>query len=434
MDPLSSGRLTCGPDSADASLDVNATPPAAPSTTPPATTSVERWARPADDTAVVGDDSRLEAKLRNVFADLGPLEAVELAGKLEGKFDLSAEFKGRLRIDRLQDGSFTVLVEGEATAGVGAPVAGSARVGVAAGTKFHVRTAGEAADLVDALMKGAVVAGASGLMPGLLGTANSLAKHGVGGDVLDAPSRVMGWMSSVSEVKVAGVGKLQLGDELQYKPPGFDFKLASLKATAEARDAWAVDLEKGQLRHQVSLGLAADASASIPVAASVGGNAKVTGTLTTTYSVPPALLAELKAGRSTIGEAVEALGAGALRPDISFSVEVEHAAKTAQVGAGEVKTKARATVKLDPEKVRGANVFEAGVAHLAAARWSIEAEAGAGFGMKASLGVFSGDVMGTRRKRVELAAGLDAKGAAVHLAGAGDGPSLDARRAAASLR
>jgi hypothetical protein len=367
---------------------------------------------------------------------LKPGESVELAAKADVNVELSGAFKGRLRVERKEDGSFEITVEGETTGGVGSAGAGAARVGVAAGTKFHVGNAGEAADLCDALFKGAVVTTASSAGPFLSGVTLGLKAAGMRSDLLDATDRVQQYLRNVSEVKVAAVGKLQLGDSFKAPVPGFGFKAAAAKAGAEVRDAWVVDVSKGQLRHEVTVGLSADVSAGIPFMASVGSGGKASLTMETAYTLPKDVLQRLQDGRLTLTDALREAGAAALTPTVSLAAEVETSGKTVELVAGEVKLKAKATLPLTAETLMVGNAYQTALAALDSTKWSLEAEVGAGGGLNSGIGfgVVAGEVSAMRKKRVKIASGLGTQEAMKQVVSGAEAPSFEAQRAVASLR
>ncbi|MDP1824695.1 MAG: hypothetical protein Q8L48_15680 [Archangium sp.] len=431
MEPVSN-RLTCTPE--DLASPVSTAEPL------PGSGGADSTMPFAGPPAVAeGDDSWLESQIRDQLSGLGPDESLELSTMAGVKLNLAAEFKGKLRVDPQADGSFVVEVDGQGDGGAGAPVAGSARVGVAAGTKFHVENAAKAADLCDALLKGAAVTSANGSLPGLEAAFDLAHQLGVKGDVVDAGSRVRGYVSKISEAKVDLTGAVQVGDSIgvKFEAFGVDLKVAGAKASAQGREGLSIDFEKGELRQNLTLGVAADAFIKVPVAFNAAGNTKATVVASAVFKLPDEVKQALKEGRIS-GPQAWAMLAGRTLPDaVVIKAELEVSAKNQSVAAGDLKVKLKAEASLDVAHFGRTLSVDDLRQFLQQVKWSVESEAGLGGGVGADLGAAKFEVALLRKQRHQLVGKFDSGEAfqkALALARDGSDSSLVARRAASSLR
>lgn len=424
MDPVSN-RLTCVVD------EPAPVPEAEPQPVSTGTDSTMPFPSPE------GDDSRLEGTIREQLSRLGAEESLELSTAGGVKLELAAEFKGKLRVDPQADGSFVVEVEGQGDGGVGAPVAGSARVGVAVGTKFHVENAAQAADLCDALLKGAAVTSANGALPGLEAAFDLAHQLGVKGDVVDAGSRVRGYLSKISEAKVDLTVATQLGDAIKADVGGLKLSPMGAKASAQGRTGLSIDFEKGELRQNLTVLVAADAFIKIPFAFNASENAKATVVASTVYNLPEEVKQALKEGRIS-GPAAWAMLAGRTVPDaVVIKAELEVSGKNQSMVAGDLKVKLKTEASLDVAQLAGTPSLEDLRQALVKVKWSVESEAGVGAGVGADFGAAKFEVALLRKQRHQLAGKFDSGEAfqkALALARDGSDASLAARRAASSLR
>ncbi|MFZ5438949.1 MAG: hypothetical protein ACOZQL_03015 [Myxococcota bacterium] len=407
------GSNSSQPLTTEANQCIDGTPDV-PATTGPARTTVTKHPD------AMAEDSKLESSLRASFEGLEAGDSCELAGTFGVKADLAAEFKGKVKVERQQDGTFMVEVEGSGEGGIGAPGAGAGRVGVAAGTRFHVSSAAEAADLSDALLKGAVVTG-SGTGPIL----DLAAKAGIGGDLASARGRIADYLSNVASVKAEGLVTAQLGDG--WKLEGWEKTSlgASAKVSAQARGGITINLERGEIQRTVTVSLSGDATAQLPLN-KFDANAKGTVSVVVTNKIPPELIEALKSGR--ISPEQLAAATQALKPvSITARAEVEETLKANSVGAAQETLRYKAEITLDTSgPITPAVALDA----LLKAKWGGEAEGSYGLGGAVNLGVAYGEVAVLRRyKKTGLQGSLET----VLASRPGGQRSLDSMRAAANL-
>ena len=333
------------------------------------------------------EDSKLEGSLRQAFQSLERGDSLELAGTFGIKAELAAEFKGKMKVERQKDNSFVLEVEGGAELGLGSSGLGTGRLGVAAGTKFHVKTAAEAADLTDALVKGAVVTGSS-----LQTFTDAAHAMGVKDDVLSARSRVAGYLQNVSSVKAELTTTVQLGDEIKLKgweSTGFN---AGMKANLQGRGGITIDLEKGELQRTLTLSVSGDASASLPLS-KFGAGMKGTASLVLVTKVAPEIVQAIKNGQIPVAEA--ALRIAALPPTtIIARAEVEQNAKATTPGSVQETVKMKAEVPLE---VSQGLTREAALDALMKSNWTLETEGSVGFGFTANLSAVNAEGTALRR-------------------------------------
>ena len=167
-----------------------------------------------DDSKPWGDDSRLEQTARTKIGALSPNTSLMLTVKAAQKTGESLGMEAEAKIERQKDGSVVVELRGKVDAGLGAEL-GSARIGVAAGTKFHFATPAQAADFLDAFSKEGVLVASH-----LDCAADAARAFGVKGDVVDARERLLGHLGNISEIN----GDLVLTAEVGAKKKlyGFD--------------------------------------------------------------------------------------------------------------------------------------------------------------------------------------------------------------------
>ncbi len=436
MDPISKQNVN---PSGEYLLTPNTETPKPPSPSAPrmiqSTQSVIPYATPHEPLPPVGDDSAFEEVLRVQFEQLGPHESIELSGNGAIKAELALDFKGKLRAERRPDGRFTVEVEGQGEAGIGAPVVGVARLGIAAGTTFHVSTAAQAADLCDALVKGAVVTAAGAVFPGLSNVFDSAHRLGLKGDMVDARSRVVSYLPQVSEAKIDLTGYGQLGDTLAVNAGGFDFRAISAEASVQPRHGLSVDFEKGELRLNSSMTLAGDAFLKVPLALNVSENGKLTVTGSVVMKLPADMISSLKEGRLSAVQAWESLAVGNLADQIILKAEFDVAGNNLSLGAEGFNVKLKGESILDFAQFNRPLDAEQFRYLLREMKFSLESEAavGSGAGFDVSLGKAEVSVW---RKRKSHWGGAYSAGEAITKAHQlmESGSSLDVRRATAALQ
>lgn len=432
MDPISP-RTTCTPEDLASPLPQQPSPQ---NVSRASTDAAIPYQAPPDERAPVGDDSRLERTIREQFAVLGQDETLELNGGVGGKAAIALDFKGKLRAERQEDGSFTVEVDSQGEGGSGVPGA-AGRIGIAAGTRFHVENSAQAADLCDALLKGATVNSSSALWQGLPAALDGLHSLGVKGDLIDAQARVRSYFPKISEAKADLTGTGELGAAAKFDVGKNGPSPLGAKTTLQGRVGLSIDFEKGELRQNNSLALSADAFLKVPFAVHASGNGKATVVVSAVYKMSDEVKQALKDGRLSPAQAWALAVSKQVPDEVVVKAELEVGAKNLSgIGADlKAKMKAQSTLDLaqyqktqDPEELRK---------FLQQVKWTVEGEAGVGAGLGFDLGVAKAEVSMMRKRRSKLEGKFDTGAAfneALKLTQSGDERSIEAQRAAFSLR
>lgn len=429
IDPVRAG----GP-SLDELHEANAQPigGAAP---PEEKNAVQAFTRPAGEDQPVGDDSRLESFFRERFGALEPKQRIEIDGKLDVTDGFSGQFRGKLKVERQADGTFTVKTEQSAAVGVGARLLGTSRAAVAAGTTFHLKNAAEAADLCDALVKHTAV---KQLPAGQLfsALADGARKLGASGDLIDAGERLRGYEAHAAQVRFNGEFKTDLGDTLKEGFAGFDAE-ASFKASLKGTGELTVDRERGEVNFTRVIALTSEAKAKLPLR--IGGEfeAKVSASVTTTVKMPPEVKVAVERGELSIADAV--------------AQTLKHPAHVSYTAAGEVELRGRLDYMAPSAQGKAVLKTELGleasqandprelVRLLGEAKYSVEVDGALGGKGSVDLGGATAELSVLQHVRHqpygEALFSLDValKRGASELA-ATDGGAFDARRATANLR
>ncbi len=394
--------------------------------------------RPSQDNQVVAlpeglanGDSRVERRLREAVAHLPPGDALELSVGAGADVGVKVEGKTRLRVQRETDGSITVTVDGHGEVGVGKAGAAAIKGGVAAGTRFHFPRGDEAnaADLCDALVKGATVAVAPAGTGGLVSLALTW------GDRDTLPERVVAHATRVSAISAGGTAAAQIGAKspVEFGLAKWDF--ASAKAQAMARDEVTVDLEKGELLRSRAVQVTGDAGVQVPFAFKAGANGKVTATLSAAYALPIDVKQALREGRMTPADAYAALAARAVPDGVTASVEVEVGARGVAAVAGDAKAKLKSRVALDVKSFLADPDPTKVLRDIERAKWFAEGEVGAGPGFAFDVEGNKLDVSAQYKRNTKLGEGSWSEVLAMGTGFVGDADAnlVDARRAAANL-
>ena len=265
--------------------------------------AVQAFRRPGGEDTAVGDDSKLESFFRGHFAELGPKQRYEIDGKVDVTDGFSGQFRGKLKVERQTDGSFTVKTDESAALGIGARILGKARATVAAGTTFHVKNAAEAADLCDALVKNTAVGSlpAGQVFSGIRDLAHDTL--GVRGDVVDAGARLRSYESRAAEVRFEVGIKAALGDKVKEEFAGVGTE-AALKASLKGTGEVSVDRERGEVHIARKIELAGEMKAELPLHNGGEAEAKASVTVTTSLQMTPSVREAFARGEISIAEAV----------------------------------------------------------------------------------------------------------------------------------
>ncbi len=353
--------------------------------------SVESFRRPANEDQPVGDDSRLEALLREKFSALSPRESYELSGKGEASNGISGELSGKVRVERLEDGRFKVQVEANAEGGGGARVLGNARFNIGSGTTFIINNAAEAADLVDALAKHTAVAQTNALLAAGVNALHTVA--GMEGDVVDAAARIRGYGPRLGEAKLELGGKVQLGDEFKESLAGFEAELKA-KVTLGGKASVTIDPEKGEVRFTSTITVDGAAKAKLPLGMKLGADAKVSVSIVQTSKIPPRAIDDFRAGRISAADA--ALQAGPISK-VTAQGEIEMKGQGAQLGSADIKVKLKTELSVDNTGIATDPMRLA--EFLASAKFSLEADVG--YGGKVSVDAGAGKFELTAMQRTK---------------------------------
>lgn len=381
---------------------ISSMPDEPPATTPTKGTSspvraqspaVESFKRPANEDQPVGDDSRLEAMLRKKFSELGPGESYELSGKGEASGGSSAEFNGKVRVERLEDGRFKVQVEASAEGGVGVRALGNARLNIGSGTTFITNNAADTADLVDALTKHTAVAQTNTFIAWGADALHTSA--GMKGDVVDAAARIRSYGPMLGEAKLELGGKVQLGDEFKESLAGFEAELKA-KVTLGGKASVTIDPEKGEVRFTSTITLEGAAKAKLPLAMKLGADAKATVSIVQTSKIPPQAIADFRAGRISAAEA--ALQAGPISK-VTAQGEIEMKGQGAQLGSADIKVKLKTELSVENTGIATDPIRLADL--LANAKFSLEADVGYGGKASVDAGAVKFELAAMRRTKSE---------------------------------
>ncbi len=323
-------------------------------------------------------DSWSESKLREAFAELHEGDSYELSGKVTAKAGEGGMGSAKLRAEREEDGSLKLSVSGE-----GAFIAGgTVKLGAGTTYRFPPGHDAEAADLADALVKGAVVVAAP------LGTQVllSLALDGSTPDRL--ASRIGSYSDQLSTVKADASLGLHLEHESKLAAGFESFDFGKVKAEAEAKEGFAINLEKGTFTVDRTVGLEGEASLNIPTVRA-GVKAGASATLSAEFKMSPAMKQALADGSMSPAEAWGQLATRSVPDKLTARVEIESTEKGIGTIAGlSTKTTAEAEVELDVaaflEDPAPGKILE----DLSRAKWSVETESGVGpaFALGVSLG------------------------------------------------
>lgn len=334
----------------------------------PAQNAAAPFKKPEGDTAVFGDDSRLESGTRALIGRLGHGDSLEL--KLGGEVKTGEQFglSATAKIAREDDGSVTVELEGEGKVGGGGAMA-SAKVGVAAGTKLHFETAAEAADFLDAFTKAGVLVAAG---QDIALTARTAHRAGARGDVVDAQSRLLGHLKKTTELKTDVLAEATIEKAKKL----YGFEALEAKAAVKAKDGFKVDLKKGTFTRTTAISV--DASTDLKLKwLNMGGGGKGTITASTTYKLTDAELSALKGGKLS---PTILLGEVTTRPPVEqklkAELEVSQRADAAHLMGEDLKTKFSVEKVIDEKTFSGG--IEKALSDLGDLKWKAEIDVGMG--------------------------------------------------------
>lgn len=381
----------------------------------------------SDDSAPWGDDSTFEAAARATIEGLHPGDHVKLNVKAELNAGESIGIDADANVERMKDGSVVVELNAKADLGIGEGKV-SARIGVAAGTKFHFQTAAQAADFLDAFAKeGALVASH------LDSFATSARALGVKGDVVDAQERLLSHLGNISELKGDLVGTAKLGAREKL----FGFEEMSASADLQLKHGFKVDLEKGTFTLSESMGVGGKTNLKLPF---LDMSAGARGTLShnATWKLSAEQLHDLKAG--TLSPLNLARKLTSTPDEVSVKCELELSEKAGKGGTVDTREKVSIELPRNTKKLESLDPRTL-LNELSRQKWKAEFDIGLGVGLDQKLDAKAGsiEVSGSFRHKEKLDGEFDLNTALAalrrHSEEATDTQGLfDARRAAANLR
>lgn len=356
------------------------------------------YERPKDD-EVVGADSKTEKFIREQLKELKAGESCELTA--EAGIDVKGfkgGFNGKLIATRQEDGSFVVEAVAEGNAGLGKKENGL-KTTVGAGTKFHVANAGQAADLADALLKGAAIT--HGAVHPLVGVATNAATAFNVEEFATADARISKYAPNISEVKLEGELKAELGKKKgpKFEVDGVSFFDAKGSVSAATKESVRFNLEKGELNVTTSIALSAEASLKAPLLFNLKGQARGTVSITQTYELPKETLAQLKKGRASTADVLGQLIASkpATRTE---RIELELGGKANHRGdQGEVKARLSYETTVPTTSSADTVSLDGLLARAEAGKWSVEGELSVGSAMNVDLGAAHVDVASMHKRK-----------------------------------
>lgn len=313
-------------------------------------------------------DSWSESKLREAFSTLHEGDSYELAGKVTAKAGEGGLGSAKLRAEREEDGSLKVSVSGE-----GAFIAGGTlRIGAGTTYRFPAGRDAEAADLTDALVKGAVVVAAP------IGTQSLMSLAVDGGTPGKLASRIGRYSDNLSSVKADVSLGLHLTHESKVEAGFKSFEFGKTKAEAEVKEGFVINLEKGTFTADRTVGVEGEAALNIPTLRA-GVKAGASATLSAEFKMSPAMKRALADGSMTPAEAWTQLASRSVPDKLIARVEIESTEKGIGGPTGiSTKTTAEAEVELDVDSFLKDPAPGKVLEELSHVKWSVETESGVG--------------------------------------------------------
>lgn len=372
------------------------------------------------------EDSTQERELRTEFKALEPGASYEMDAAMEGEFGLNGAAKGKVKVERQEDGTYVVDIEQSLAMGVGAHAKG--KVGLGGNERFHVRTAAEAADFVDALLKFQVTGDSKTLKT--IGTffPNSYSS---------AAERVQSYYANKVETRLDVSLGLKLGEKELKKASFGDLNIpGEMKAQLEAKASVAWDREQSALKTTSSFTLSAEAAAKLGFLgdkAELGGTARVI--LTRTFTPTPADLKAVERGEISMATAI-ARGRSTLR--VELEVEGEAKAGSSLPTAGGAAPKAAETLvrlrgDFEVESPRGMTL-DALASGFKEAEWKVDFEAAVGDRRALDFDVVKAHVATMRRAKTTVESHSRREAVDLFKAASAADDDLTALRATANVR
>lgn len=369
------------------SSDLECAAPGAPPRPPPRN-ACEAWDGPW------GQDSVWEKNIREALLELEPGESVELRGSASIQLEAVASTKLKLAVERQRDGRFSVEVGAEGTAGGGIAKLVSASGGVASGAKFELDTAGEAADVCDALLKTSLVSVAGPSAALVVDLIPPLAR-----EYDSARARLLGHVSQVSEIKADVVEAVQVGGDFGLQGPKLESKGFGAKASAQMRQGFVLDFKRGELQFKQSAALGAEAFGAMLPNLRLSGDESAQVSVTTVFPLPNDF--QRKRGERFPASAEEwSQVARALTPkEVRVQVELETSARLSGGGTAELNAKMVGTADFAPQDIALVLGRESLAPLAEKLRFSVESQVSGGLGVGVSLGIADAEVKAVQRQR-----------------------------------